>query len=136
MTIEEAIRHCEEVAEIREAEVLKYNYCRGMPDVEKTVKNCKECAADHRQLAAWLTQLKELESKHWDECRQIAHYDNDVKLLKQIIQDRVAYVTDYVKAILEGIYSDSFEYNKGYCTALKDILGQIEEVTGGEDDDT
>ena len=39
MTIDEAIRHCEEVAE-------KMNDC--------------ECAADHRQLAEWLTELKEL----------------------------------------------------------------------------
>ena len=38
MTIDEAIRHCEEVAE-------KMNDC--------------ECAADHRQLAEWLTELKE-----------------------------------------------------------------------------
>lgn len=81
MTIDEAIRHCEEVAEIREAEVLKYNYCRGMPDVEKTVKNCKECAADHRQLAEWLTELKDLREKHWNECRQIAHYDDELQKL-------------------------------------------------------
>ena len=39
MTIDEAIRHCEEVAE-------KMNDC--------------ECAADHRQLAEWLGELKEL----------------------------------------------------------------------------
>ena len=38
MTIDEAIRHCEEVAE-------KINDC--------------ECAADHRQLAEWLAELKE-----------------------------------------------------------------------------
>ena len=38
MTIDEAIRHCEEVAE-------KMNDC--------------ECAADHRQLAEWLRELKE-----------------------------------------------------------------------------
>lgn len=59
MTIDEAISHALEVAEIQEAEVLKYNYCRGIPDVEKVVSGCKECAADHRQLAEWLTELKE-----------------------------------------------------------------------------
>jgi hypothetical protein len=36
-------------------------------------KDCAQCAADHRQLAKWLKELKELEAKHWDECRQIAH---------------------------------------------------------------
>lgn len=59
MTIDEAIKHCLEVAEARETEVLKYNYCRGIPDVEKVVSDCKECAADHRQLAEWLKELKE-----------------------------------------------------------------------------
>lgn len=41
MTLEEAIKHCEEVA-------LQINDC--------------ECAADHRQLAEWLTELKELKA--------------------------------------------------------------------------
>ena len=58
LTLEDAISHCLEVAEARETEVLKYNYCRGMPDVEKVVSDCKECAADHRQLAEWLIELR------------------------------------------------------------------------------
>lgn len=39
MTIDEAIRHCEEVAEQNE-------------------KDCIECAKEHRQLAEWLEELK------------------------------------------------------------------------------
>lgn len=62
LTLEDAISHCLEVAEARETEVLKYNYCRGIPDVEKVVSDCKECAADHRQLAEWLTELKHLKA--------------------------------------------------------------------------
>ena len=27
-------------------------------------------------------QIKELEAKHWDECRQIAHYDDEIKRLE------------------------------------------------------
>lgn len=45
MTIDEAIRHCEEVAERYE-----------------TQEGCQECAADHRQLAEWLTELKNAKS--------------------------------------------------------------------------
>ena len=45
MTIDEAIRHCEEVVERYE-----------------TKEGCQECAADHRQLAEWLTELKELKN--------------------------------------------------------------------------
>jgi adenine C2-methylase RlmN of 23S rRNA A2503 and tRNA A37 len=41
MTLDEAIKHCEEVTE-------EY----GM------IKSCKECAEEHRQLAEWLKELK------------------------------------------------------------------------------
>lgn len=41
MTLEEAIKHCEEVA----------SSC-----------NNKDCALDHRQLAEWLKELKSLRS--------------------------------------------------------------------------
>jgi len=48
MTIDEAIKHCEEVAEAH----TKFNSYGGY-------ESCDECAADHRQLAEWLTELKE-----------------------------------------------------------------------------
>lgn len=87
MTIDEAIAHCLEVAEKKERDSAE------LIDIldELDVDACKECAADHRQLAEWLTGYKELEAKHWDECRQIAHYDNELKeakrLLRQAIKD-------------------------------------------------
>ena len=129
MTIDEAIRHCEEVAWENDRKAM----CVEEAYQTTEQQNCEQCAADHRQLAEWLTEYKELEAKHCDECRQIAHYDNDVKLLCLIIQDRISYVTDYGKAILEGKYSDSYEYNKGYRTALNDILDMIHEITGTEE---
>ena len=51
MTIEEAIIHCEEVAE----EHTKYNFYGGY-------ESCDECAKEHRQLAKWLEELKSLRS--------------------------------------------------------------------------
>ena len=47
MTIESAIKHCEEVEE----EHTKYNFYGGY-------ESCDECAKDHRQLAEWLRELK------------------------------------------------------------------------------
>lgn len=48
MTLDEAIEHCEEVAEETE---------------------CKNCAKEHRQLANWLKELKQLRKQtktgHW-----------------------------------------------------------------------
>lgn len=56
MTIDEAIKHCEEVAK-------KYKSRLDSPykteEHELDDKFCKECAADHWQLALWLMQLKE-----------------------------------------------------------------------------
>lgn len=56
MTLDEAIKHCLEVAEQKERDSAE------LIDIldELDVDACKECAADHRQLAEWLTELKEL----------------------------------------------------------------------------
>ena len=52
MTLDEAIKHCEEVTE--EQEIISD---RSNSGIEKM--NCKSCAADHRQLAEWLRELQE-----------------------------------------------------------------------------
>ena len=46
MTLDEAITHCDEVA----------NNC-----------NNKECALNHQQLKNWLIELKTMRSKEWEE---------------------------------------------------------------------
>lgn len=50
MTIDEAIKHCEEVAEANE------RTCKAKPNVN--LEKYIECAAEHRQLAEWLKELK------------------------------------------------------------------------------
>lgn len=63
MTLEEAIKHCEEVAE---AEEQKYKDWRGDYPHLKKIDSCLECANEHRQLAQWLRELKELrEQTRW-----------------------------------------------------------------------
>ena len=50
MTLEEAIKHCEEVA--KSCQLKAY-------DIERDdYKDLEECAVEHRQLAEWLTELK------------------------------------------------------------------------------
>ena len=59
MTLEEAIKHCEEIAE------LKYdqgNEAR-LQEQDKYADECIACAAEHRQLAEWLKELKERRTK-------------------------------------------------------------------------
>lgn len=60
----------------------------------------------------------ELEAKHWDECRQIAHYDNDIKSLKVRIAD--------LKRCVKSLNSD---YLTGYISALS----AVERMIGGSE---
>ena len=53
MTIDEAIKHCEEVAEKNESEA---NFGFGNVCIDRS--SCLECAKEHRQLATWLKELK------------------------------------------------------------------------------
>lgn len=66
LTLDEAIKHCLEVAEQNETDAITYKNCKEIKTnmyekllAEKVENDCLECAADHRQLAAWLTELKE-----------------------------------------------------------------------------
>jgi hypothetical protein len=51
MTIDEAIRHCEEVAE-------KQDKLCEISVTERAKEQNSKCAEDHRQLAEWLKELK------------------------------------------------------------------------------
>lgn len=62
MTLDEAIKHTEEVAEEKEKEAWEAQ----LQEEYKTIKSCKECAKEHRQLAEWLKELKQLrEQTRW-----------------------------------------------------------------------
>ena len=70
MTLEEAIKHCEEkAAELRkEADDCKEIYkeqCE-KPNYKSYISNCLECAEEHEQLAEWLKELRKL--KRCREC--------------------------------------------------------------------
>ena len=54
MTIDEAIIHCEEVAESKEKQVKNGDWEKD----SLTERNCIKCADEHRQLAEWLKELK------------------------------------------------------------------------------
>lgn len=49
MTLDEAIKHCEEIAE---------KYCEKVEDGLTADDFCDSCASEHRQLAEWLRELK------------------------------------------------------------------------------
>lgn len=71
MTLDEAIKHCLEVAEQWEE---RANTPYKVEDSELQDNACRECAADHRQLAEWLTELKEakrLLQLAWDDIQTL-----------------------------------------------------------------
>lgn len=79
MTLEEAIKHCEEVAYQKDMEsgFETDNERYAMTDKERTA--CKECAKEHRQLAEWLIELKKYREKdrynNYDICLGGFHND-------------------------------------------------------------
>ena len=126
MTIDEAISHALEVAE-------RYERMEDSHD-DKLKEECLQCAADHRQLAEWLTELKELEAKHWDECRQIAHYDDELKEAKRLLKSAANVLNmflpcdeDYncsecIKQRQNCAYDDSFKWR--YADEARALIGE------------
>ena len=68
MTLDEAIKHAEEVAEKQEKAAKEWHEnqvrkCKLIPfaEMDYTHENeCEECAVEHRQLEEWLKELKQL----------------------------------------------------------------------------
>lgn len=105
MTIDEAIRERQKVIEVQE-KLYEEASTNESKEIIKSVE--------------WLTKLKEFEAKHWDECRQIAHYDNDIKSLKAWIAD--------LKRCIKSLNRD---YLTGYISALSAVEGMIDKMIGG-----
>ena len=61
MTLDEAIIHAEYVAESNEDMANVYHTDEGVYLLEEA--KCRKCAEEHRQLAEWLTELKERRAK-------------------------------------------------------------------------
>ena len=75
MTIDEAIKHAEEVAVEQDKLCKRYDdassYSRSHNEAIRTTdaKRCEECASEHRQLAEWLKDYKRLkEQEPCDDC--------------------------------------------------------------------
>lgn len=64
MTLDEAIRHVEEVVDAHEEKLKTYEDL-GEDRVlfEQEEASCRSCAEDHRQLAGWLKELKQLKER-------------------------------------------------------------------------
>ena len=60
MTLDEAIKHCEEIA------LDKTNLAQTLWDSKEKAR-CEDCAKEHEQLAQWLLELKILKAERSEE---------------------------------------------------------------------
>ena len=70
MTLDEAIKHCEEVAQEQDmkADFETDNQTYIMSEMER--KRYRECADEHWQLAEWLRELKAYKESDWIPCSE------------------------------------------------------------------
>lgn len=103
MTLDEAIRHCEEVAEEKECiahsltkDGWQEHFNNLTQEKEAEYKNvreemangCLECAKEHRQLAEWLRELKsykDFEDKGYVMCRFEVAQDDRHRTTKMVL---------------------------------------------------
>ena len=97
MTLDEAIKHCEEVATKNEESIAYYTIQGDKEWLDECEKDCIECASEHRQLAEWL--------------RELERYRNVRRILSQnrIATDRYGEVVlwDDIKRVLEEVNADA-----------------------------
>lgn len=74
ITLDEAIKHCKEVAQEKRYD---YQECVAVHDMEDAM-SCRECGEDHEQLAEWLKELKQLrEQTRWTPCSERLPKENE-----------------------------------------------------------
>ena len=123
MTIDEAIKHCLEVAE--ENEELSSKFDEWDEWEEADANNCRECAADHRQLAEWLTELADLKE-------EIEYCSGDINemIAKAEAEERkcfndvdISYNQGYIEGLREGEkYINRIKFKKEIQAELDKIL--------------
>lgn len=102
LTLDEAIKHCLEVAEENDLaagtyEILAENNHNAYERLtaETNSSRCAECAADHRQLAEWLMKLKDLRAEQNDQYAFIRELMDELeeakRLLKAAVDDFAVY---------------------------------------------
>ena len=65
-------------------------------------------------------KIAELEDKHWNECGQIAHYDDDLRQAKELLRESLP------------ILHRAFFANYKDTNAANELYDKIRKVVGGE----
>ena len=103
--INEAIQHCLDVAEQQSKGLYDAIALGGISQQE--ANNCEQCIDDHKQLAVWLMELKDLRGAQNDQCVCFDELMDEHRKLKGIIRQ---------------IYKETINYHYGdSLLALKNI---------------
>lgn len=94
MTLEEAIKHCLEVAEIKKSESEKAE----LQGCDRYSMKCEKCSTEHRQLAEWLKELKKYRTLKYE----VADWKASISC------DNTDYYTGYMSAlsVFEGMIAE------------------------------
>ena len=126
MTLDEAIKHAEEVAEENETVAntrtfedgytVDEMYCDDTECINEHLDRCLACADEHRQLAEWLKELKHLrEQPRWIPCNERLP-ENETRVLTTIkIPNRIARVRSgwYDSGFFPNDHSGFFHNDNG-----------------------
>lgn len=102
LDIDTAIKHCLEAAEQNDAQAEKWREEGGEKWGKTTT--CRECAADHRQLAEWLMELKDLRAEQNDQYVFIHELMSELAEAKRLLKAAVEDFSE-IKSYLSEPYS-------------------------------
>ena len=109
MTIDEAIKHCEDIAKSQDM-------CAEISVSKHAKERISNCAAEHRQLAEWLKELKDLREERkvlTSECDRLIKEKGELNRLKEKavldICRREARLKD-AKRLLKAAVEDIYHY--------------------------
>lgn len=125
LTLDEAIKHCLEVAEQNDAQAEKWQKESGEQWGKTTV--CRECAADHRQLAEWLMELKDLREEN-----KVLMSEAD-RLIKE--KGKLLKANEDMKNLLretQPVLRRAFFANYKDTNAANELYDKITEIVGRE----
>ena len=126
MTLDEAIKHEDELAEYQKelyrlcpASESEIFHCDGTKDC-KTLKNgenkgCQKCAEEHKHLAEWLKELKQLREQIESEKKQD--------------EDKIIVVKDVLKQIKDEIENELIIYKAEAYIKVNDVYDLFDKYT-------
>lgn len=109
LTLDKAIKHCLEVAEQKEHDSITTT---GDHELDIAMKEgCIQCAADHRQLAEWLMEYKDLKAEQNDQYVFIHELMSELKEAKRLL-----------KLAIEDIYNARRGFSCKICDMPKNDI--------------